>query len=86
LRPIGDAFDAADYVAWRKGFVQQTTAKYNDCRNLFGQTHGSVSIWDDRQPECAVIDAALRWSNLLRPHQMSDLIIEIISEYVEDNA
>ncbi len=40
-------------------------------------------IWDDRQPEGAVIDAAIRWSDLLRPYQMNDLIIEIMSEYIE---
>jgi hypothetical protein len=40
-------------------------------------------IWDDRQSESDVIDAAIRWSDLLRPHQMNDLIIEIISDYVD---
>jgi len=35
--------DAADYVAWRKGLVPQTTANYNDWRTNFGQTAGNGS-------------------------------------------
>jgi hypothetical protein len=43
--------------------------------------HRFFLLWDDRQSESEVIDAALKWSDLLRSHQMGDLIIEIMSEY-----